>query len=126
MTTETGSSERGAGLPTLRSSPSASRILVAVVVSALVIIGLTAWVVFVPYRGSVSVGPSLDCDARVSWTDDAAGRSGRASFEQSCDDARSSRRTMALLIGAGVATAACAASTWPSKRLTGEALGPLR
>ncbi|MEZ5177018.1 MAG: hypothetical protein R2746_01700 [Acidimicrobiales bacterium] len=34
------------------------------------------------------------------------------------------RRTTALLIGAAVATAAAAASTIPSRRLTGEALGP--
>ena len=112
-------------LPTIRSSRSARRIVVAVVISALTIVGLTAWVLLVPYEATV-VGSALRCDAMVDWVDSPAGRAQEKMFEKQCDKERSSRRTTALLIGAGVATAACAASTWPSKRLTGEALGPLR
>ncbi|MEO6629719.1 MAG: hypothetical protein ABIP03_14260 [Aquihabitans sp.] len=112
-------------LPTIRSSRSARRIVVAVVISVLTIAGLTAWVLLVPYQDTV-VGPPLRCDATVDWVDSPAGLAQEKVFEKQCDKKRSSRRTTALLIGAGVATAACAVSTWPSKRLTGEALGPLR
>lgn len=117
--------EKPIKLPTIRSSRSARRIVVAVMVSALTIAALTAWVLLVPYKATVA-GRVFDCDALVTWGNEPAGLAQREDFDQQCDKARSSRRTTALLVGAGVATAACAASTWPSKRLTGEALGPLR
>ncbi|MBX3285689.1 MAG: hypothetical protein KF703_10125 [Actinobacteria bacterium] len=101
-------------------SVGARRILIVVSVAVLVLLGLAWWVVQVPY--SAEVGPrSLECRPHMifddpNWDPEA--------FDRACDDARSDRRTTALLIGAGVATAAAAASTIPSRRLTGEALGP--
>lgn len=94
-----------------------------VVVASLVLLGLGLWVLVVPYR-TEAAGLSLDCDVDITWTNDAAGRNAEETFDRTCDEAHSDRRRTALLIGAGVATAAAAASTIPSRRLTGERLGP--
>lgn len=94
--------------------------IVSVVALAVVVIGaLALWVTVVPYDVEVS-GPGgevVPCDASTAPTDpcDAAEA-----------DAREDRRTTALLIGVGAFVVATAVSTWPSRRLTGDRLGPLR
>ena len=50
----------------------------------------------------------------------------RAEAEQVCGDAETTRRNTALIAGGIAVTVAFAASTWPSRRLTGEELGPIR
>lgn len=110
--------------PVERSSNRSVRRIVAIVAAAtLVLVGLALWVLVAPYR-TEAAGLSLDCDVEISWTDDAAGREAAETFDRTCADARSDRRRTALLIGAAVGTVAAAASTIPSRRLTGERLGP--
>ncbi len=99
---------------TSRPSRSAKRIVAAVAVAVVVLAGLAWWVLVVPY--TVTDGSkTIDCE-QVST----------ARFSHDCRQSKQGRRTTALLLGAGVAIAACAVSTVPSKRLTGEKLGPLR
>lgn len=83
-------------------------------------VGLAWWVLRVPYEADVG-GRSVDCGV-TAIVDDPAWDP--VAFDRACDDAREDRRTIALVVGAAVATAAAAASTIPSRRLTGEALGP--
>lgn len=99
---------------TSRPSRSAKRIVAAVAVAVMVLAGLAWWVLAASY--SVADGPeSIDCEQVAT-----------AALQRDCGQAKDDRRTTALLLGAGVAIAACAVSTVPSKRLTGEKLGPLR
>lgn len=105
-------------------SRSARRIVAAVAVALVALVGLGWWVLAAPYRVDAS-GRSVDCDARIGWALDPEARRARDDFERSCDRVRTDRRDRALLIGGGVAVAAAAVSTVPSRRLTGEALGPL-
>lgn len=98
-------------------SRSARRILATVALATLLLAGLAWWVLVLPYR-TTAAGLALDCDAKVEWTPDQVGRREAARFERTCEDARRTRRTTALLVGAGVATAAAAVSTVPSRRLT--------
>lgn len=104
------------------------RIVGAVVLSVVIVVGLAAWVFLVPYESSVDEGDGgkLSCSSDVFWELGPSGQEKRAEFDRSCDEAESSRRTVALVAGAAVATLAAAVSTWPSRRLTGEELGPLR
>ncbi len=123
-----------------RPSRSAKRIVVAVAAAAVVLAGLAWWVLAVPYHGTSVANHKVqvDCDApghglvglaadgQISLVSAEARTEARAQFDRECDQARDDRRTTALLLGAGVAIAACAVSTVPSRRLTGEKLGPLR
>lgn len=102
---------------------SVRRIVGIVVAATLVLVGLALWVLVTPYR-TEAAGLSLDCDVDISWTEDAAGREAEETFDRTCADDRRDRRRTALLIGAAVGTVAAAASTIPSRRLTGEHLGP--
>lgn len=128
--TEPGRAEAGPEVVvpgTGRPSRSAKRIVAVVVAAAVVLAGLAVWVLAVPYPNEVQVGDvSLSCDGIVEYTNDAAGRAAQREFEESCRQPEEDRRNLALLIGAGVAIAACAVSTIPSRRLSGEKLGPLR
>lgn len=113
----------GALAPNGRPSRSAARIVVAVAVAVMVLAGLAWWVLVMPYNGT----GDRRCGGHTPSTGTVeAGRVAEVSFERSCRDARSERRQIALLVGAGVAITACAVSTVPSRRLTGERLGPLR
>lgn len=118
-------SEAGAGE---RGNRGARRITLAVAVCLIALLGLAWWVFLIPYESSDLAGAhsSMDCETKVDWDVDPEGERQMAEFERSCDEARSSRRTTALVIGGVVATVAFAASTWPSRRLTGEELGPIR
>ena len=102
------------------------RIVAAVALCVMVLAGLATWVFMVPvtidhpeWRGG---GSSLRCDT-VSSVDIAGFR---PEVERLCDDAETSRRNTALIIGGIAVTVAFGASTWPSRRLTGEELGPIR
>lgn len=88
-----------------------------VALAVVVLLGLAWWVLQVPYEVSFA-GETVDCEVTEG------SRLVSVEVGAACGDARSDRRTTALLIGAAVATAAAAASTIPSRRLTGEALGP--
>ncbi len=110
-----------------RTSRSARQIVAVVAVSVVALLALAGWVLAVGYDVAPEPGAgAVSCDADVRWTDDATGRAAERWFERTCDDARDDRRNTALLLGVGVATLACAVSTVPSRRLTGEKLGPLR
>lgn len=102
------------------------RIVVAVALCLVVLVGLAAWVIAVPVTvelaGWNNGGAPLDCD-HIDSVD--IGRL-RTEAEQVCGDAESTRRNMALIAGGIAVTVAFAASTWPSRRLTGEELGPIR
>lgn len=105
--------------------PQAQRIVVTVAVAVVALVGLAAW--FVAGEAEVEVlGQQVGCDAIVDWSPDDDGRALREDFEQRCEAAGDARRDRALVIGLIVAVAAAAVSTWPSRRLTGEALGPER
>ncbi len=116
---------------TSRPSRSARRIVAAVAVAVVVLAGLAAWVLLVPYEVDGRIpGERIECgrepSGQVDYVDETAFRRTEQRIERACDDARDDRRTTALLVGAAVATAAAAISTVPSRRLTGEKLGPLR
>ncbi len=116
----TGRSERVGGDERRQSRP-VRRILVAVGLAVAVLVGLAWWGLAAPVHATVG-GRSVSCDA----VDDGTAGAASAEVRDACDEAESDRRTTALLVGAGVATVAAAVSTWPSRRLTGEELGPLR
>ncbi|QXC62557.1 hypothetical protein KSP35_07105 [Aquihabitans sp. G128] len=121
--------EPRAPLPgTRRPSRSAKRIVAAVAVAVVALVALAVWVLAVPYRVEVAPAGRIECGKET--VDDAMAvlASGRevGLVDRRCNAARDDRRNVALLLGAGVAIAACAVSTVPSRRLTGEKLGPLR
>lgn len=121
--------EPRAPLPgTQRPSRSAKRIVATVAVAVVALVGLAVWVLAVPYR--IDVGPAGRIECGKETVDDATAvvTSGRevGLIDRRCDQAKDDRRNLALLLGAGVAIAACAVSTVPSRRLTGDKLGPLR
>lgn len=103
--------------------------IVAVVVACVVAIGaLALWVVAVPYDVEAPLaGADLACDTVL---DAGVGEAAIAAWEAACgraeDDARADRRNTAFVLGVGAFVVATAVSTWPSRRLTGERLGPLR
>jgi hypothetical protein len=112
-----------------RSRRSVSFIL-AVVGAAVVVIGaLALWVLVVPYHEAVPLdgGPVVDCsiDPAPPETVEAM-----REWERACDEAeadtRDGRRRTAFVVGVGAFVVATAVSTWPSRRLTGDRLGPLR
>lgn len=111
-----------------RSRRSVGFIVSVVVASVLVLIGLTIWVTAMPYDDRAPLGGAIaECDAIVESDSDAESvREWRRACETVEDEARSTRRTQAIVIGATVVVIAMAVSTWPSRRLTGERLGPLR
>ncbi len=79
---------------------------------------LALWVLAVPYDVDVA-GPGgavVSCDAPTVPVDDC---------EAAEADAREDRRTTALVVGVGAFVVATAVSTWPSRRLTGDRLGPV-
>jgi hypothetical protein len=103
-------------------SRSAGRIVVAVAVAVVAQLALAGWVVLASYE--VRIGDaSVDCDAPRAGAA-PAGPVARARVDRACEEQRDERRNTALLLGAAVAVAACAVSTVPSRRLTGEELGP--
>jgi hypothetical protein len=103
--------------------------IVAVVVACVVAIGaLALWVAAVPYDVEAPLaGTPVACDATL---DAGVGPSEIAAWDAACDraedEARTDRRNTALVLGVGAFVVATAVSTWPSRRLTGERLGPLR
>jgi hypothetical protein len=127
MTIDADPGEKGVGSAPAPSRRSVRRIVAAVVLSVVVMVGLAAWVLLVPYESSaIGEGGREDCDAVLDWIDSPEAARQRAEFEKSCDEAEEERRNVALIAGGVAVTVAFAASTWPSRRLTGEALGPLR
>lgn len=91
----------------------------AVVAAALLSwVALAIWVLAVPYNIEV------DGSACSSGADRVSASSQRCDRAES--NAKEQRRNQALLIGTGTFVLACAVSTWPSRRLTGDRLGPLR
>lgn len=108
-----------------RSRRSVRFIVTVVAVGAAVLVVLALWVQSVGYAVEVD-GRTRSCRTDQSWTAISASEHTHRAIEQACADAKDRRRNQALLIGAGVFTVACAVSTWPSRRLTGERLGPLR
>lgn len=111
-----------------RSRRSVTFILAVVAAAVAVMIGLAAWVIAVPYDVSAPLagGAALECDTRPGATGDAELAAWEEACERAEDDARADRRNTALVIGVGAFVVATAVSTWPSRRLTGERLGPLR
>lgn len=109
-----------------RSRRSVSFILAVVGAAVAVIILLALWVLVVPYTAEVSISGvgSTRCDD--------VDRDGGipSALVEACDqhiaEARDERRTTAFVVGVGAFVVAAAVSTWPSRRLTGDRLGPLR
>lgn len=102
----------------LRRSRRSVTFIVGVVVASLVAIAaLALWAVALPVDAEVVAtdGTTISCDEASS-----------EACEVAEEEARDDRRKTAILIGAGVFVVATAVSTWPSRRLTGERLGPLR
>lgn len=96
----------------------AKRLLLGAVVVLVAALNLVGWVLWVPYRVDAGAGlGSVDCDARVEWTSDAAGTAARARFDDACDRARTDRTRTAALGAVGLAVALAAATTIPSRRL---------
>lgn len=104
------------------------RIAIALLGALVALVALVVWVVLVPYPASTApIGGrfgGLDCDADVRWGTSPTARRLEARFDEVCDAPRRDRRNTALVIGGVVVVIAAVASTWPSRRLTGEALGP--
>ncbi len=111
-----------------RSRRSVTFILAVVAAAVVVIVGLAAWVIAVPYDVSAPLagGVEVDCDTLPGPTGDAELADWKEAGERAEDDARADRRNTALVVGVGAFVVATAVSTWPSRRLTGERLGPLR
>lgn len=109
-----------------RSRRSVRFILVVVGVCIAVGIGLAFWVGSVGYDVSVPLGngPSVACSSKVE-AEGIAATVWREACHDAVDEARSRRRNQAALLGVGAFVVATAVSTWPSRRLTGERLGPL-
>jgi hypothetical protein len=116
-------SEKG---PAGRERRCLRRIVVAVALCLIALIGLASWVLLVPVEVDhpdwSDGGRSVDCSSTDSV--DLSGL--RADVEALCHDAEEDRRNTALIAGGVVAAVAFAVSTWPSRRLTGEELGPIR
>lgn len=90
------------------------------------LVGIAVWVLAVPVEVDHAMWNDGGDSFRCSTLDSADVSGMRAELETLCEDAESQRRTTGLIAGAVVVTVAFAVSTWPSRRLTGEALGPLR
>lgn len=114
--------------PRIGSSPGrgARRILVAVALCGLVLAGLAVWVLLVPVRVSHPEWNGGRSELGCHTLDSVDVFGFRAEAEALCDEAEEERRNAALIAGGVAVTVAFAVSTWPSRRLTGEALGPLR
>lgn len=110
-----------------RSRRSVSFILTVVAVAVVVMVGMVLWVLVVPYdvMAPIAEGRSQSCETMLDAPPEVV-----RSFAEACDEAedqaRTDRRNIALLLGVGAFVVATAVSTWPSRRLTGERLGPLR
>lgn len=115
--------EGGSAAPAGRQRRSVRWIVTTVLVSVILIAGLGLWVATSSTEVKIN-GRPIDCDALVTWGTGPAADAKATTFERSCDHQRDKRRTTALLFGVGIATVAAAVSTVPSRRLTGEALGP--
>ncbi len=102
------------------------RVVVAVALCLVALVGLAGWALLVPvtvdHPQLRNGGLSLDCDDLGSGEIFDV----RLEVEQRCDEAKATRRNTALIAGGVAVTVAFAASTWPSRRLTGEELGPIR
>ena len=107
----------------MRRRRSVRWIVTTVVVSALLILGLGAWVATSSYAVTVD-GRSIGCDALITWGTGPTAAAKGAAFHEACDHQRDKRRTTALLFAVGIATVACAVSTVPSRRLTQESVDP--
>lgn len=113
------------------TSRGARRILGAVAVCSVVLAGLAVWVLAVGHPGEATY-ESLACDIEMVAHDDpdgsaAADRAARCqAADEEISESEDGRLRTALIAGAVVVTVAFAASTWPSRRLTGEELGPIR
>lgn len=102
------------------------KVILAVVGATVVLLGgLAVWVSLGSDTPSARLGSAeLSCDATVDFDEPAPDVD--AWFE-ACQDAKSertSRRDTAAVIGAVAVVVAWAFSTWPSRRLTGDRLGP--
>ena len=92
----------------------------------LVLLGLTAWVLFVPVTVSHPEWNDGGRELRCHALDSVEVSGVREEVEVHCAEAEDDRRNSALIAGGVAVTVAFAVSTWPSRRLTGEALGPRR
>lgn len=115
--------EAGVAIAAGRQRRSVRWIITTVLVSVILIAGLGIWVAAGSYVVKVE-GQTIDCDALITWGRGPAAEAKNTAFEKACDHQRDKRRTTALLLGVAIATVAAAVSTVPSRRLTGEALGP--
>lgn len=104
----------------------AKRILVVTAVSVVALIGIAVWVLVVPVQVDHDEWRNGGRAFQCHQLDTAEISAIRADLEELCEEAESQRRTTGLVAGAVVVTVAFAVTTWPSRRLTGEALGPLR
>ncbi|MCB0978652.1 MAG: hypothetical protein KDB02_14465 [Acidimicrobiales bacterium] len=110
-----------------RSRRSVSFILAVVAAAVAAMVGLALWVLVVPYNVTAPIaGGRLESCENVPDAPPEAVRSFAKACDEAKDRARTDRRNTALLLGAGAFVVATAVSTWPSRRLTGERLGPLR
>lgn len=110
-----------------RSRRSVTFILTVVGVATGLMVLLALWVVVVPYDVSAAVGDgrSVSCH-NISQAAPTAPEGREEACDKAREKARTSRRSTALAVGAGAFVVATAVSTWPSRRLTGEELGPIR
>lgn len=110
-----------------RSRRSVTFILSVVGVATGLMVLLALWVVVVPYDVSAPVGDgrSVSCNG-TPHPAPTTPKGWEAACDKAKEKARTSRRNTALAIGAGAFVVATAVSTWPSRRLTGEELGPIR
>jgi len=107
-------------------------VIVAVVGAAVAVVaGLAVWVAAVGYDVDAPLaGRPVACATAAgdlpAATTGAEVTAWEAACDRATDDARASRRGTAVLLGAAAFVIATAVSTWPSRRLTGDRLGPLR
>lgn len=94
-------------------------------VSLAVVVAVVLWLHAVPYDVSLVGADGRPESVRCSSLDAISiSPADRVSVEAECSEAKTSRRNLGLLIGGTTITVVFAVSTWPSRRLTGEALGP--
>lgn len=110
-----------------RSRRSVTFIVSVVAAAVAVMVALALWVLVVPYEVAAPLGqrPAVDCATTVD-ADPIEVTAWEAACDRAEDDARTDRRNTAFVLGVGAFVVATAVSTWPSRRLTGERLGPLR
>lgn len=100
-------------------------ILAVVAATAVVLVGLAVWVSLGSDTPSARLGSAeVPCDSTVDFDEPAPDVDAWFEACQGAKSERTSRRDTAAVIGAVAVVVAWAFSTWPSRRLTGERLGP--